>query len=69
MRYYIQAFNTMLTTNLENNGFLTGASPPFLCYSRFPVHLTIYSVASDGLRRQDTVGYAGRLGVIPLVLM
>lgn len=25
MRYYIQAFNAMLTTNLENNGFLTGA--------------------------------------------
>jgi hypothetical protein len=25
LRYYIQAFNAMLTTNLENNGFLTGA--------------------------------------------
>jgi hypothetical protein len=24
LRYYIQSFNAMLTTNLENNGFLTG---------------------------------------------
>jgi transcriptional activator protein UGA3 len=27
LRYYIQAFNTMLTTNLENNGFLTVLLP------------------------------------------
>lgn len=24
LRYYVQTFNTMLTTNLENNGFLSG---------------------------------------------
>lgn len=28
LRYYVQIFNTMLTTNLENNGFLSGTLTP-----------------------------------------
>jgi hypothetical protein len=29
LRYYVQTFNALLTTNLEHNGFLSGVYAPF----------------------------------------
>lgn len=54
LRYYVQTFNTMLTTNLENNGFLSGMlSLSLVLTFNFMQRITLSSAVTYGDRRES----------------
>lgn len=55
LRYYVQTFNTMLTTNLENNGFLSGMPPlsPVFTFVDVIQIITSSSAVTYGDRRES----------------
>lgn len=67
LRYYIQTFTPMLTTSLENNGFLSGRQTFIAAWIRIFMSNDIYSTIAYGDRGQASSRFVDRLVVVSSV--